>query len=459
MATSVKNRQAAVALYRTLLKLTRDLQGVLGSSTAPLPSQFAGRRNPWAANDGLKTVQDFQKQIQTSFRKSVPEGSSFQSQIMTAIQGVSSLDNVVQHAKEEKEKGQQTKSQESAEGEMNIQDIMDAMKQVDKWALETIESSVEWLPHVNEMIDQKTTDETVSEGSSKFPLFPLSGPFFRPGQALPIFSSDSYYEQPVPGDAEVQLQIFEPRYRKMYGELLLQKNRQEGTGIPSGFVVPFAHPTEIGRYAAYGMLYEITNVREVADETQGQIQYVCQHTIHPQPVKISNILNPQVFSTRETYMEVEGQHLLPSKELQDEFVNYKYTKLMDQLRPMAQSGHGFADKAMHGLVVKGAWGFLKVWNSALQERLLQTELKLASQIKLLQKQKFDQADGPLDPSETEKLVLNVQQNHRQEVLSLQLEGTLITPRLLQCRTPEQCEAVLLELVETEQKRKPFPRRL
>mmetsp|Transcript_12420 Transcript_12420/g.16321 ORF Transcript_12420/g.16321 Transcript_12420/m.16321 type:complete len:273 (+) Transcript_12420:77-895(+) len=271
-----------------------------------------------------------------------------------------------------------------------------------------------------------------------------------------MFSSESYSEQSGPGDTNVQLQIFEPRYRAMYEDLLVQKNKQESSES-SGFVVPFAHPSDVGRFAIHGLLYQITDVQEVADETQGQIQYVCRHSIHPRPVRISKIVNPQDHQTRETYLKVEGGHL-DVPEQKEDLAKREFPKVVQELQPMAEQGHGFAVKALHALLVRGVWSFVKVWNSALQERLLQTELKLAAQMKLLQRQSYDQSKGSLSQMETEDLIAHVQLNHRRDLLSLQLESALIIPRLLQCPSANEQEEVLLQLIETEKARKPFPRR-
>merc|ERR1719491_358534 len=102
--------------------------------------------------------------------------------------------------------------------------------------------SVEWLPHLSEIEDTR-----VNSYSSVFPIFPLSGPLFpdKAGKRLPLVSGFS--EMPVAG-TEISLQIFEPRYRQMYQDLI--SSASTGTNkLSKSFIVPFSHPHIPGKFA------------------------------------------------------------------------------------------------------------------------------------------------------------------------------------------------------------------
>jgi len=44
---------------------------------------------------------------------------------------------------------------------------------------------------------------------------------------------------------------------------------------------------------------QVTNLNEIADDTNGKIQYLAQHVV-TKPIIMEEILNPQVWATKET---------------------------------------------------------------------------------------------------------------------------------------------------------------
>ena len=414
--------------------------------------------------------------------------------------------------------------------------LLDSMKQVDEWALQWIDNAdIEWLPPIPPLstLDNSNDDNKAQESASNghpvttedpknhvqghsstlspvlLPCFPLSGAFYKPNLPLDMFSSQSYQEPSMPGDSDVTLQIFEPRYRSLYQDLLLRTNSAASTIITTddngnddqveknkndisnrrNIVVPFAHPCDQGRFATVGLLYQVTGVQEVADQTQGQFQFICQHRIHPEPVQISCVFNPRAYHTRDTYLQVQGHHPLldsigntdkESRNIGTQQVKHSFPRVEKELELMSQAGHGFAGKALRALRVQGLWGFLRLWCACLQERLLQTELKLAAQIKLLEQASLaaktlsssyedDRKDDNNHHDNTER-ILRVQKPYRQELLSLQLELALTIPCLLHQNYSHHdssqnsllengYEPILIELIKSEKARKePYPRR-
>ncbi|KAL7561857.1 hypothetical protein ACA910_009692 [Epithemia clementina (nom. ined.)] len=553
-----QHRRAIVSLYRTSLRLTRDLEQSLGGSkTTALPSQmlssptltdWPGARD-WVENSGFRLrLADLIQFVQTSFRERTitnaadrnrKTGSNNKNKdvVAKAMEGVSRLDQIVQQVKNQQQQQWKTNNgpqqtdygnsqetnnilssdyhypvyvdrQEEEEkagsgGDTVSAKIKDSMHEADNWASQWIENSgIQWMPPIRDnegdddnnktlpdhdvadMSGQDANDTKEQHGDTpllSLPFFPLTGAFYEPGSALELFSSLSYVEPSLPGDSDVKLQIFEPRYRRLYHDLLLQhqspEEQQQQQHQQRNLVVPFAHPYDPARYATVGLLYQVTDVREVADQTRGQVQFVCEHKIHPQPVRITKILNPPMYYSRETYLQVEAYHYYHRGESAGSETTTAATELssMDQnsfprvvqeLNSMVKVGHGFADKALHAFQVQGVWGFVRLWCSCLQERLLQTELKLATQMKLLE-HKAAAKDPDHNHNDTRSTILRVQQLHRQRLLSLKLESALTVPRLLQqvigeqepTELQENCQTILMELIQSEKERKdPFPRR-
>jgi hypothetical protein len=141
--------------------------------------------------------------------------------------------------------------------------------------------SVSWLPSVmksDRMSEDLANERVTRAGSEILPLFPLGTIVYTP-------------------NSEHILNIFEPRYRKMYSDILMNGTKR--------FVVSMSHPTESGRFAATGVLFELKDLKEVSERTADQIKYICSHRVTGR-VHIHRILNPSAWESRETYLRVEG---------------------------------------------------------------------------------------------------------------------------------------------------------
>jgi len=117
-----------------------------------------------------------------------------------------------------------------------------------------------------------------NQGAEILPLFPLGGFVYTP-------------------NTEHVLNIFEPRYRQMYTDILMNGTKR--------FVVATSHPTQKGRFAQTGVLFELEDLKEVSEQTADQIKYICNHKVTGR-VKIHQVLNPEAWSTRKTYLKIEG---------------------------------------------------------------------------------------------------------------------------------------------------------
>jgi len=226
--------------------------------------------------------------------------------------------------------------------------------------------------------------ESAKEGSEILPVFPLGGFDYTP-------------------NTEHVLNIFEPRYRQMYTDILMNGSKR--------FCVVTSHPTEKGRFAKTGVLFELEDLKEVSEQTQDQIKYICNHKVTGR-VTISKILNPEAWETRATYLKAEGTILDDSgkdDEPKDEpkagnvygavvaaatskdenALRIVFKKLVD-LQHELEEDVRFTKAATSTLAVKdgpdqdGLWQTIRLWQSFIEQRLMsrQNELQQEFQEKL-----------------------------------------------------------------------------
>jgi Lon protease-like protein len=149
--------------------------------------------------------------------------------------------------------------------------------------------SVSWLPPVSgprrpppsrSVFDPSDDDDDDdAEGSTEtLPLFPLGGVVYTP-------------------NSEHVLNIFEPRYRQMYNDILMNGSKR--------FVVSMCHPSEEGRFAKVGVLFSLEELKEVSGMTADRVKYICNHRVTGR-VRLHEVLNPEAWETRDTYLKVRG---------------------------------------------------------------------------------------------------------------------------------------------------------
>ncbi|KAL7534238.1 hypothetical protein ACHAWF_004765 [Thalassiosira exigua] len=164
--------------------------------------------------------------------------------------------------------------------------------------------SVAWLPSVNDpsptrsvfdaaMLSSGGEEGDDEEGSTEtLPLFPLGGIVYTP-------------------NSEHILNIFEPRYRQMYNDILMNGSKR--------FAVSMCHPSEEGRFARVGVLFSLEELKEVSEMTADQVKYICNHRVTGR-VKLHKVLNPEAWENRDTYLKVKGTIIndCPTKKSEDE---------------------------------------------------------------------------------------------------------------------------------------------
>jgi len=131
-----------------------------------------------------------------------------------------------------------------------------------------------WLP-----IDSNTseTDPSGNPGTIVMPLFPLDG--------VSAYLPHSMHE----------LNIFEPRYKKMYNDILFSGARR--------FVVADLGP-DLDCVADVGVVLYLEDLHDVSEETDDQVKYVCNHRIIGRAC-LRRILNPSCWEDASTYLRAE----------------------------------------------------------------------------------------------------------------------------------------------------------
>lgn len=387
-----KNRRLVLTLYRHMVRWCDDVNRQVS----------LGEYMPASANN-VDNSTELHHWLREQFRTNDSDS------ITEALQGIKKMNEI------KPELDSKWKVEEQEEDDHDVAPD-------ESWTVERI-NQVDWLPSIQELVENPSlmsTEKSDTEGNT-FPLFPLTGSFYDPSQPLPLFSN--IQDIPAPG-REVPLKIFEPRYRKLYQDMLSSNSRQ--------FVVPFSHPTQPGTFASHALLWEVTSIQEIADATNGKIQYVAQHLVS-KPVKINKIINPQDWSTRETYLRVEGSIL-------DDALDKPDAKLEDEL--LAWKDDPLAHRLREALGMDGVWGLVSVWTTHLQQELLQMQLSLAAQLKQTK------LDKPT-PETIAELQQELQRPVRDKLLRLMIDSALLVPRLLQSDTDE----TLCQLIHQERNKK------
>jgi Lon protease-like protein len=214
---------------------------------------------------------------------------------------------------------------------------------------------------------------------------------------LPLFPLGGFVYTP---NTEHVLNIFEPRYRQMYNDILMNGAKR--------FVVATSHPTQQGRFAQTGVLFELEDLKEVSEQTADQIKYICNHKVTGR-VTIHQVLNPEAWESRDTYLKIEGTILDDSSEdetksptddvygsvvaaasqKEERDVIASFEKLVDIQHGLEEDVR-FTKSAKATLAVKdgagenGLWQTIRLWQSFVDQRLMarQNELQRDFQEKL-----------------------------------------------------------------------------
>lgn len=344
--------------------------------------------------------------------------------------------------------------------------------------------SVSWLPSV---MGQKSEVVTgVREDADVLPLFPLGGIVYTP-------------------NTNHILNIFEPRYRQMYNDILMNGSKR--------FVVSMSHPEKSGTFASIGVLFQLEDLREVSEQTNDQVKYICNHRVIGR-VMIHKILNPEMWNSRDSYLKVEGTILLKDEDddteedqksddkpldvkaglgdiysslinratgssksdtkspapNEEEALQKSFTDLV-QLQHVLQEDVRFTRASASSLSVNAGnegedtlWSTVRLWQSYTEQRLVarQNELQREFQEKLLKfltkdkgvkEEELPSAIGFTDLSPAlQQEVKELQKRMAVELQPLILESTLAMQKILEANTHSDRLNLLRFFVDAERKR-------
>mmetsp|Transcript_5333 Transcript_5333/g.12988 ORF Transcript_5333/g.12988 Transcript_5333/m.12988 type:complete len:488 (-) Transcript_5333:530-1993(-) len=216
------------------------------------------------------------------------------------------------------------------------------------WVPESAKTSGE-----SEMLSQPSTVKEVV----RMPLFPLSVVY-------------------LPGSKEI-LNIFEPRYRKMYTDILHNGSKRFAVAL-----------TNNGRITEYGVCLHIDDIQDVAEQTNDQIKYRCTHTVRER-VRVLRILNPEAIKDTSKYLQVEVEVLLDSDEKED--ISHlqeeaKLTRSMFEKFVELQTRYNetvrFNQDVVKELTMdrEGLWRAIGLWKTYMTQMAIQKEKVLQDEI-------------------------------------------------------------------------------
>jgi len=326
--------------------------------------------------------------------------------------------------------------------------------------------SVSWLAPLS---SQSTTTSHTTEDAQVLPFFPLGGIVYTP-------------------HSEHVLNIFEPRYRKMYTDILMNGSKR--------FVVSMSHPEKEGTFAQTGVVFYLEDLKEVSEQTADQIKYICNHKVIGR-AKLHRVLNPEDWETRDTYLKVEATILEEdideanlSGQKKDEETNDVYSALIGaagmeapqeaelklSFRELVEKQYEleesvrFTRASVSALATspgggdESLWMTVRLWQNFIEQRLVasQNDMQKEFQEKLLDFLKKDKGVsdkeipstigfGDLSPALQEE-VQDLQKRMTQELRPLVLESTLTIQKVLEAKDHTARVLLLNYFMDAERKR-------
>ena len=212
---------------------------------------------------------------------------------------------------------------------------------------------IRWLAKLNPQ--QPDREPSGQNGTMVLPLFPLGAVAYTPGSTQ-------------------VLNIFEPRYRKMYSDILMSGGRR--------FVTTMVNSEDSDTLAEVGVVLYLEDLKEVSQQTNDAVKYVCSHKVLDSRVRIKHVLNEGDSRTRETYLRCEVEELVDEDETDEESseVSQLEAAVRDSLRDVADmQDQGKEDvrfsrdavgklEASRGVGSGSLWGVVELWKNFLDAR-------------------------------------------------------------------------------------------
>ena len=272
---------------------------------------------------------------------------------------------------------------------------------------------------------------------------------------LPIFVMSEMFPY-----QKMQLNIFEPRYRQMYSDILFNGSRR--------FAVPVSNP-ETGRLATVAPVFYLEDLKEVSEQTDDAVKYVCSHKVIGR-VRINRTLNDKVWRDRTTYLKAVVEPLEDGDD--DEDLSTRERTLTDRFTSIIENQTKLQEPVRFTENLKatlsaargedGLWRMAGLWQSLMQNRLAAKESELSDEIQKLLRQYLESQGQDMRskvtvqfdslPAEIRAEFTRLQQQYREE--SAAMVSATIYPfvLLVQCDTHAERLSVFGEMLEEEEKR-------
>lgn len=166
------------------------------------------------------------------------------------------------------------------------------------------------------------------------------------------------------------LNIFEPRYRSMYNDILFSGARR--------FMVCNVDQ-ETGRMAEVGVIFYLDELKEVSEQTQDRVKYIGSHSVVGR-VRLNKVLNPKVAATRDTYLRAEVSELIDddaagATDDAEAELERVFCQLVDMQASLSEEPRfteavkgTLAFDSGTGVDDKGLWGTIQLWQQFLEQR-------------------------------------------------------------------------------------------
>lgn len=302
-------------------------------------------------------------------------------------------------------------------------------------------AELNWIPPLDPTKEDEVIDPEVEPQTMVLPVFPLGSTAYMP------------YSDHI-------LNIFEPRYRQMYSDILFNGSRR--------FAVPVSHP-ETGRLASVAPVFYLEDLKEVSEQTKDAVKYVCSHKVIGR-VRIKRTLNDRVWGDRTSYLKAvvepvedgDDEEDLSTREgqLKERFAGIieNQTKLQEPVR--------FTENLINTLSAArgedGLWRLAGLWQSLLQNRLNAKENELSNDIQALLRSYLAKQGQDMQskvtvqfdalPADIRAEFSRLQQTYREESLSMVNAALYPFVLLVQCETHGERLSVFGEMLEEEEKR-------
>jgi len=302
---------------------------------------------------------------------------------------------------------------------------------------------VRWLPAMDPSKEDEviTPEQAIETETMVLPVFPLGSMVYMP-------------------HSDHVLNIFEPRYRQMYSDILFNGSRR--------FVVPCSNP-ETGQLAGVGAVFYLEDLKEVSEQTADAVKYVCSHKVIGR-VSIKRTLNDRVWADRTGYLKAVVEPLEDGDD--DEDLSTREGQLTERfaaiienqtkLQETVRFTENLIDTLSAARGEDGLWRLAGLWQSLLQNRLTAKENELSTSIQeLLRNYLANLGQGAQSkvtlqfdalPAEVRAEFTRLQQTYREESLAMVNSTLFPFVLLVQCDSHAERLNVFGQMLEEEEKR-------